>query len=561
MKKMDNFSDPIGYLQQLCSKIGWLLPVYKDLGQSKSSSSSDSKKNAATKMIKALNDHYRSTITVYNLQSGIPESKIRLLLSDIHSIKTIKMLYDMNSKGMAKAEVVVDKITDMLVAMKLYNGYSFQNRKLSVTCQAELIKKPVIEKKIAVNKQSKRKRKSKRNRINRKFATLNEEKPKQQPKQQSNISLDSDDDDYDNSGENEDDKISKKDVQNDTDDEDDNVFIVTDDFIHPNIKSDRKPNVVPLESKKLDFDSIRPNIKSDPKPNVVPLDSKKLDFDSIRPNIKSEPKPNVVPLDSKKSDFDSIRPNIKSDRKHIAPFDFKKFIAAFIRPNIKLDHKPTVVPFESKEFDFDSLLLKFKSDRESNVVPFESKKFDFDSFRPNIDSDCKPIAPLDFKKLDFNSGNESSIEQTNPSDSEVNEYHHTEDQSNNSTSVLLANSIKNSSKFHCAGMIDGDNLDDSDIISYETIVDDDHVIDQSSKKNPNDFPALDNNGQNKAKETVIDESIAHYYQPVTEEEMKQLQNGSCTTYIDELYANFMKTTMQPRQTFATTSLCDGLFTK
>ena len=97
MKKMDNFSDPIGYLQQLCSKIGWLLPVYKDLGQSKSSSSSgeklvfrtdctlndifvigesnakkDSKKNAATKMIKALNDHYRSTITVYNLQSGIP---------------------------------------------------------------------------------------------------------------------------------------------------------------------------------------------------------------------------------------------------------------------------------------------------------------------------------------------------------------------------------------------------------------------------------------------------------------------------------------------------------
>ncbi|KAH9424955.1 hypothetical protein DERP_009178 [Dermatophagoides pteronyssinus] len=498
---MDNFSDPIGYLQQLCSKIGWLLPVYKDLGQSKSSSSSgeklvfrtdctlndifvigesnakkDSKKNAATKMIKALNDHYRSTITVYNLQSGIPESKIRLLLSDIHSIKTIKMLYDMNSKGMAKAEVVVDKITDMLVAMKLYNGYSFQNRKLSVTCQAELIKKPVIEKKIAVNKQSKRKRKSKRNRINH-------------------------------------------------------------------------------------FDSIRPNIKSDPKPNVVPLDSKKLDFDSIRPNIKSEPKPNVVPLDSKKSDFDSIRPNIKSDRKHIAPFDFKKFIAAFIRPNIKLDHKPTVVPFESKEFDFDSLLLKFKSDRESNVVPFESKKFDFDSFRPNIDSDCKPIAPLDFKKLDFNSGNESSIEQTNPSDSEVNEYHHTEDQSNNSTSVLLANSIKNSSKFHCAGMIDGDNLDDSDIISYETIVDDDHVIDQSSKKNPNDFPALDNNGQNKAKETVIDESIAHYYQPVTEEEMKQLQNGSCTTYIDDLYANFMKTTMQPRQTFATTSLCDGLFTK
>ena len=33
----------------------------------------------------------------------------------------------MNSKGMAKAEVVVDKITDMLVAMKLYNGYSFQS--------------------------------------------------------------------------------------------------------------------------------------------------------------------------------------------------------------------------------------------------------------------------------------------------------------------------------------------------------------------------------------------------------------------------------------------------
>lgn len=56
------------------------------------------------------------------------EEKIRLLLSDIHSIKTIKMLYDMHSNGLAKAEVIVGDILDMLVAKKLYNGYTYQSR-------------------------------------------------------------------------------------------------------------------------------------------------------------------------------------------------------------------------------------------------------------------------------------------------------------------------------------------------------------------------------------------------------------------------------------------------
>ncbi|OTF79729.1 hypothetical protein BLA29_005008 [Euroglyphus maynei] len=144
-----DFSDPIGYLQQLCSKIGWLLPIYKDLEQKssidnklihqthcklndivvigESSTKKNSKKESAKKMIESLNEHYRSTFTVYNLQSGIHEKKIRLLLSDIRSINSMKIFYDMKSKGMAKAEVIVDNILDMLVAMKLFNGYTFQS--------------------------------------------------------------------------------------------------------------------------------------------------------------------------------------------------------------------------------------------------------------------------------------------------------------------------------------------------------------------------------------------------------------------------------------------------
>ena len=116
----------------------------------------------------------------------------------------------------------------------------FIDRKLSVTCQAEFIKTPEID------KQTKRKRKSKRNRLNRKFAMLDEEKPKKQ--HQMDIFLGTDDDD-----ENENDKSSKKDVQDDNDTDDDNKFLVIDDFTHPKIVPDHKP-IVPLDSEVNGYD-------------------------------------------------------------------------------------------------------------------------------------------------------------------------------------------------------------------------------------------------------------------------------------------------------------------
>ena len=86
-------SNPIGYLQNLCSKIGWLLPIYKEIKPSQQSTNKlmyltecilndivvigesntkkNSKKDAAIKMMKSLNENYRSTITICNLQTGI----------------------------------------------------------------------------------------------------------------------------------------------------------------------------------------------------------------------------------------------------------------------------------------------------------------------------------------------------------------------------------------------------------------------------------------------------------------------------------------------------------
>ncbi|KAH9494097.1 hypothetical protein DERF_014812 [Dermatophagoides farinae] len=581
-------SNPIGYLQNLCSKIGWLLPIYKEIKPSQQSTNKlmystqcilndivvigesntkkNSKKDAAIKMMKSLNENYRSTITICNLQTGIKEEKIRLLLSDIHSIKTIKMLYDMHSKGLAKAEVIVGDILDMLVAKKLYNGYSYQNRKLSVTCQAELIKTPEID------KQTKRKRKSKRNRLNRKFAMLDEEKPKKQ--HQMDIFLGTDDDD-----ENENDKSSKKDVQDDNDTDDDNKFLVIDDFTHPKIVPDHKP-IVPLDSEVNGYDIEK---KSGSEFSYCDGDNKIVNIDNNNINFQSV----SYHRDYKKLGFvesgeDRSRILLTHSIKNCSKFICASMInsddeiincEAIIDDNDN-DQHPEIVPTDfsaddkqndTKELTIDESIARYYqpvSDEEIKKLQVGCCNTYMDDLWEDFQKDLKTRQNM-INGNDSVDDNDSAIINCEPmvdvSKSVPNQHDykipdHNDQSEEDRSRILLVNSIKNCSKFTCADMIDGDDLDNSDSFDYESIVDDD------DDKNHRSEMVFCNGERNDKKKLIIDDSIAHYYQPISKEEMKKLQLGSCNTYIDGLWEDFQKT-LEPKQKLATDTLCDGLFHK